>query len=160
MPLLSRAIPCLMAALLVIAAGEPPGNEIVAQRGDVRMTGAEVQELLNLLDPAARAQVTANAQTLGTFVRDRMLNLSVAAEVKVWLCARALLAAGSATARASDASAAASGAAAEEPVDEPLPRRNPSWREQLGHGCQPLSACRRRAAASWVAGAALLGRPP
>ena len=82
MTLLSRAIPCLMAALLVIAAGEPPGNEIVAQRGDMRMTGAEVQELLNLLDPAARAQVTANAQTLGTFVRDRMLNLSVAAEVK------------------------------------------------------------------------------
>lgn len=82
MTLLSRAIPCLMAAFLVIAAGEAPGQEVVAQRGDVRMTGTEVREMLDLLDPAARAQVTANVQTLTTFVRDRMLNLSLAAEVR------------------------------------------------------------------------------
>ena len=82
MTLLSRAIPCLMAALLVIAAGESPGQEVVAQRGDVRMTGTEVREMLDLLDPAARAQVTANVQTLTAFVRDRMLNLSLAAEVR------------------------------------------------------------------------------
>ena len=54
----------------------------MAQRGDVRVTGAEVQDALTLLDPATRAQVTASVPTLAAFVRDRMLNLAVMAELK------------------------------------------------------------------------------
>ena len=82
MTILSRAIPCLLMAFLLIGAGEPSGDEVVAQRGDVRLTAADLKDALNLMDPAARAQVTANSQNLSNFVRERLLNLSVLAEAK------------------------------------------------------------------------------
>lgn len=78
----SRAIPLVLAALLLIAADAPPEADLVAQRGEVRFTGAELQDVLASLDPAVRAQVTANQQTLANFVRERVLNLSVLAEAK------------------------------------------------------------------------------
>jgi len=82
MNILSRAIPLCLAALLATAAGEPPDNGVVAQRGDVRLTGAELDDALGLLDASVRAQVTANAQTLSGFVRERLLNMSVVVEAK------------------------------------------------------------------------------
>ncbi len=82
MPFLSRVFPLLLAAFLVTAAGEPTDNDVVAQRGDVRMTGTDLKDALSLLDPAARAQVTASPQALATFVRERLLNMAVLAEAK------------------------------------------------------------------------------
>ena len=96
MTLLLRALPLMLTALLVSAAGEPPAapsgtpsappaampSEVVAQRGDVRLTGAALQDALSLLDAAQRAQVTANAQTLTNFARERLLNMAVLAEAQ------------------------------------------------------------------------------
>src|SRR5262249_51015343 len=82
MIILSRAVPLLLTAMLVIAAGEPPGSDVVAQRGDVRLTAAELKDALGLLEPAARAQVTANPQALAAFVRERLLNMAVLAEAR------------------------------------------------------------------------------
>jgi len=86
MTILSRAIPLLLAALFLIAADAPPAADIVAQRGDVRLTGAELRDVLGLLDPAARAQVTATPQSLANFARERLLNMVVQAEAgaKKW----------------------------------------------------------------------------
>jgi peptidylprolyl isomerase len=90
MIVLSRAIPLLLAALFLIAAGEPPtppappapAADVVAQRGDVRLTSTDLNDALSLLDPAARAQVTANPQALANFVRERLLNMAVLAEAR------------------------------------------------------------------------------
>jgi len=90
MNLLSRAAPLLLGALLLSAAGEPPAapngaataNDVVAQRGDLHLTGAELEDALSLLDPAQRTQVTANAQTLATFARERLLNMAVLADAQ------------------------------------------------------------------------------
>jgi peptidylprolyl isomerase len=54
----------------------------VAQRGDVRLTSTDLNDALSLLDPAARAQVTANPQALANFVRERLLNMAVLAEAR------------------------------------------------------------------------------
>jgi peptidylprolyl isomerase len=77
-----RVVPLVLAVLFLVAAGEPPppANDVVAQRGDVRLTDADLKDALTLLDPAARAQVTANPQALANFVRERVLNLAVLAE--------------------------------------------------------------------------------
>jgi peptidylprolyl isomerase len=94
-----RAILWLLAAPLLISAAPPPGpstgaaspvvasggaadSGIVAQRGDVRLTGSDLRDTLSLLDPAARAQVTATPQSLTAFARDRVLNMAVVAEAK------------------------------------------------------------------------------
>jgi parvulin-like peptidyl-prolyl isomerase len=82
MSMLIRAVSLLLTALLVIAADAPPGADLVAQRGDVRLTGAELQDVLSLLDPAARAQVTATQQNLANFARQRVLNMAILAEAK------------------------------------------------------------------------------
>jgi peptidylprolyl isomerase len=82
MIILSRAIPLLLAALFMIAADAPPDADVVAQRGDVRLTGAELKDALSLLEPAARAQVTATPQALSNFARDRLLNLAILADAK------------------------------------------------------------------------------
>ncbi len=64
------------------APGTPSDAGIVGQRGDVRLTGAEFMDLLNQLDPAARAQVTASPLNLANFARERVLNMAVLAEAK------------------------------------------------------------------------------
>ena len=82
MTFLTRAIPLALAALFLLAAGEPPptATDVVAQRGDVRLTQTDLKDALSLLDPAARAQVTANPQALANFARERLLNMAVLAE--------------------------------------------------------------------------------
>jgi peptidylprolyl isomerase len=80
--MLSRAVTLLLAALLLIAADAPPDADLVAQRGDIRLTETELQDVLSLLDPAARAQVTATQQSLANFARERVLNMAVLAEAK------------------------------------------------------------------------------
>ena len=82
MLLLSRVVPGLLAASLVIAAGEAPTGDFVAQRGDLRITATQVREALALLDPNGRAQVMANTQMLTEFVRERLLNQAVLAEAR------------------------------------------------------------------------------
>jgi parvulin-like peptidyl-prolyl isomerase len=81
-----RAAPLVMAALLLIAADAPPDTGLVAQRGDVSLTAAELQDVLSLLDPAGRAQVTATQQSLANFTRERVLNMAILAEAtaKKW----------------------------------------------------------------------------
>jgi hypothetical protein len=64
------------------APGMPSDAGVVAQRGDVRLTAAELTDLLNQLDPAARAQVTASPVSLANFARERLLNMAVLAEAK------------------------------------------------------------------------------
>jgi parvulin-like peptidyl-prolyl isomerase len=82
MTFLPRAVALPLAVLLLIAAGDPPDAGIVAQRGDLRLTGGELKDTLSLLDPAVRAQVTATPQALANFTRERLLNLSVLAEAR------------------------------------------------------------------------------
>jgi parvulin-like peptidyl-prolyl isomerase len=82
MSMLSRAVPLLLAAMLVTAADVPPDADLVAQRGDVRLTVTELQEVLSSLDPTARAQVTATQQSLTNFVRERVLNMAILADAK------------------------------------------------------------------------------
>ena len=83
MTLLSRALPLLFAAVCLSTAGAaPPDAGIVAQRGDIKLTVADLNSALAELDPQVRAQVTANPQTLANFARERVLNLAVLAEAK------------------------------------------------------------------------------
>jgi hypothetical protein len=82
MSMRSRAVPLLLATLLVTAADAPPDADLVAQRGDVRLTVTELQEVLSSLDPTARAQVTATQQSLTNFVRERVLNMAILADAK------------------------------------------------------------------------------
>lgn len=82
MSMLPRALSLLLMALVLIAADVPSDADLVAQRGDVRLTGAELQDVLSLLDPAVRAQVTATQQGLANFARERVLNMAVLAEAK------------------------------------------------------------------------------
>jgi parvulin-like peptidyl-prolyl isomerase len=80
---LSRAVPLLLGALFLIAADAPPPNaDIVAQRGDVKLTASELRDALNLLGPEQRAQVAATPQSLANFARERLLNMVVLAEAK------------------------------------------------------------------------------
>lgn len=82
MSMLSRALTLLLTALLLIAADAAPGSDLVAERGNVRLTGAELRDALSLLDPAARAQVTASQQSLANFARERVLNMAILDEAK------------------------------------------------------------------------------
>ena len=82
MRILTRGLACVLMAFLVIGAGEPAGTEIVARRGDAVVTAADLNDALNLLEPAVRAQVTATPQALTNFVRERVLNQAVLAEAK------------------------------------------------------------------------------
>jgi parvulin-like peptidyl-prolyl isomerase len=82
MTILSRVIPLLLAALFIGAADAPPDAAVVVQRGDVRLTATELKESLNLLDPAARAQVAATPQSLANFARERLLNKAILADAR------------------------------------------------------------------------------
>jgi len=67
-------------ALLLAAADSP--SDIVAQRGDVKLTAADVSAFLDLIDPATKAQIQTNPAALAEFVRDRLLRRSLLAEAK------------------------------------------------------------------------------
>ncbi len=79
--------------LLLVAAGDPPpqpvspsSTDVVAQRGDLKLTSADVKALLAKLDPAARAKVEASSGALANFVRDKMVDqlMLAQAEEKGW----------------------------------------------------------------------------
>ncbi len=73
-----------LAALMLIAANDPPANpnDIVAQRGTVRITAGEVRDLVEHSDPAVKAQIAANPGLLANLLRERVLQLGLAAEAR------------------------------------------------------------------------------
>ena len=78
-------VPVLMCLALLGGAGDPPASpagDVVAQRGNVRLTVSDVRDLLDRADPAARAQLTANPAALTAFVRDRLLAQTLLAEAR------------------------------------------------------------------------------
>lgn len=65
----------------VVPAGDPDAvADIVAQRGDIKLTVADIRDMLNHLDPAQRGQVQATPATLAEFVRDRLMSQTLLAE--------------------------------------------------------------------------------
>lgn len=87
MTILSRAIPFLLAATFTLAAhAQPVADTVMGQRGDVRITYADLQDALAQLEPGVRAQVTATPQSLANFTRERLLNKAVLSEAlsKKW----------------------------------------------------------------------------
>ena len=58
----------------------PP--DVVARRGTMSVTASDLRTLLDLAEPAARAQIQANAATLTEFARERLLRQTVLAEAK------------------------------------------------------------------------------
>src|ERR1700722_3170401 len=82
MSTLFRVIACAVTAFLLMAADAPPTGDVVAQRGDVRLTATQLKDTLSLLDPNVRAQVTATPQALANFARERVLNMTVLAEAR------------------------------------------------------------------------------
>ena len=87
---LGLALALCLPALVQQAGAQPAGaqpapdaaTDIVAQRGDVRVTVAQLQDMLSRMDPAQRAQLLANPQALSGFVRDRVLSLAVLADAQ------------------------------------------------------------------------------
>jgi peptidylprolyl isomerase len=97
---LNRMFPVLGAILLLGLAGPtmaqpgaapssppPPApsqgdSDVVAQRGDTKLTVGDVRDLLDHLDGATRAQLQSNPAAMATFVRDRLLKLVLLAEAK------------------------------------------------------------------------------
>ncbi|HEX2939715.1 MAG TPA: peptidylprolyl isomerase [Rhodopila sp.] len=77
-----RLLTGLAAVLLLGAAGDPPAADVVAQRGDVRVTASEVRGMLAELDPATRARVESSSSTLASFVRQQLLNRAILAEAR------------------------------------------------------------------------------
>jgi peptidylprolyl isomerase len=65
--------------LLPAGAAVSPAD-IVAQRGDIKLTAADIRDMLDRADPAQRAQAQASQAALVDFVRDRLLRLSLLAE--------------------------------------------------------------------------------
>ncbi len=57
-------------------------QDVVAQRGALRLTTADVRVLIAKADPVVRAQLQASPAALTEFVRDRLLRLSLLAEAK------------------------------------------------------------------------------
>ena len=57
-------------------------EDIVAQRGALRLDAAELRALVAKADPAVRAQLQASPAALTEFVRERLLRLSLLAEAK------------------------------------------------------------------------------
>jgi parvulin-like peptidyl-prolyl isomerase len=76
--------------LLLAAAGDPPASPppvsppapVVAERGDLKLTSADVKSMLARLDPAARAKVEASSGALANFVRDKMVDELLLAQAK------------------------------------------------------------------------------
>jgi peptidylprolyl isomerase len=84
-PSLRRLLPALGAALLMSLAGPAMAqtdSDVVAQRGDVKLTAADVRDLLDHMDAASKAQLQANPAAMANFVRDRLLKLVLLAEAK------------------------------------------------------------------------------
>ncbi len=59
-----------------------PMTDIVAQRGDIKLTATDVSAMLARLDPAVRAKADASPSALAAFVRQRILDDALLAEAK------------------------------------------------------------------------------
>jgi peptidylprolyl isomerase len=73
--------------VLLAAAGDPPAqppapSDVIAQRGDLKLTSADVKAMLAKLDPATRAKVEATSGSLAGFVRDKMVDRLMLAQAK------------------------------------------------------------------------------
>ncbi|MDE2251174.1 MAG: peptidylprolyl isomerase [Gammaproteobacteria bacterium] len=80
--LLAAGVPMGFAAGPAQKAAAAPKGEIVAQRGDLKLTAAEVRAMLNAADPAVRAKAEADPAALAAFVRDRLIDEAMLAEAK------------------------------------------------------------------------------
>lgn len=79
MPRLFRLAMLPLAGLL-IAADAPDG--VIAQRGAVRITAAEVQQMLDTQDEATRERLRANPAALAEMVRERVLRDAILADAQ------------------------------------------------------------------------------
>jgi parvulin-like peptidyl-prolyl isomerase len=75
-----RILAMLPLALLLMAADAP--SDVVAQRGDVRLTAADIAAMLETADPAAKAQAQSSPAALAEFVRDRLLRRTLMDQAK------------------------------------------------------------------------------
>jgi peptidylprolyl isomerase len=71
----------LLLPLLLGAAGNAP-TDVAARRGDVKLTVADVRDMIAHADPAIRAQVQSNPAALADFVRDRVLRQTLLEEAR------------------------------------------------------------------------------
>lgn len=74
-----------LAAVLLMAANDPPPlnpSDTIAERGTVRLTAGELRALVEHSAPALRAQAAANPASLAPQVRERVLQLGLAAEAR------------------------------------------------------------------------------
>lgn len=69
----------LLLPLLLGAAGDAP-TDVVAQRGDVKLTAADIRDMVDHTDPPLRTQLQSNPAALAEFVRDRLLRRSLLIE--------------------------------------------------------------------------------
>jgi peptidylprolyl isomerase len=68
------------AAPLLKVSGPDVPADIVAERGDVKLTAADIRAMLDRLDPAQRSQAQATPAALAEFVRDRLLRQTLLAD--------------------------------------------------------------------------------
>jgi peptidylprolyl isomerase len=64
------------------AAAQTPDSEVVAQRGNNKLTVADLRDLLAHMDPPLRAQLQANPAALANFARERLLRMALLDEAK------------------------------------------------------------------------------
>jgi peptidylprolyl isomerase len=84
-PLTSRLIPICGAVVLLglaLPAVAQNDTDIVAQRGDIKLTVADVRDLLDHIDAPTRTQLQSNPVAMANFVRDRLLKLALLQEAK------------------------------------------------------------------------------
>ncbi|HVY16514.1 MAG TPA: peptidylprolyl isomerase [Rhodopila sp.] len=94
-----RRIPACLAPLgllCLVAASEPPATgasssgasasaasgDVVARRGDLTLTVADVRAMLDHADPATRARAEASPSALAAFVHDKLVDRSLLAEAE------------------------------------------------------------------------------
>jgi hypothetical protein len=80
-----RVAPVLAAMLLLGVfhqAFAQADTDVVAQRGDAKLTVADVREMIDHMDAASRAQVQGNPVALANVVRQRLLNQVLLADAK------------------------------------------------------------------------------
>lgn len=69
----------ILAPLLLLGAGDAP-TDIVAQRGGIKLTTADVRDLIDHADPGVRSQMQTSPAALAEFVRDRLLRQTLLAD--------------------------------------------------------------------------------
>ena len=67
-------------ALLLTAANAP--DAVIAQRGEVKITAGEIENLLDMMEPAARERLRTNSAALTEAIRERFLRDSLLAEAQ------------------------------------------------------------------------------